>query len=102
MTEQDKPNFLWISNLDSSAWNYGCYGDQYTDTPNIDRLAAEGVRYTNAFTAGPEEQLQRRAQWTARWHRQSVGIGAGDEKNRPGRCAIGVNRKCPRRTEGWY
>jgi len=53
MDTQDKPNFLWISNHDSSAWNYGCYGDQYADTPNIDRLAAEGVRYTNAFTAGP-------------------------------------------------
>ncbi len=48
-----KPNILWISNHDSSAWNYGCYGDQYAHTPNIDRLAAEGVRYTNAFTAGP-------------------------------------------------
>ena len=53
MDTQDKPNFLWISNHDSSAWNYGCYGDQYADTPNIDRLATEGVRYTNAFTAGP-------------------------------------------------
>ena len=41
MDTQDKPNFLWISNHDSSAWNYGCYGDQYADTPNIDRLAAE-------------------------------------------------------------
>ena len=48
-----KPNILWISNHDSSAWNYGCYGDQYAHTPNIDRLAAEGVRYTHAFTAGP-------------------------------------------------
>ncbi len=53
MEKQDRPNFLWISNHDSSAWNYGCYGDQYAHTPNIDRLSAEGVRYTNAFTAGP-------------------------------------------------
>ena len=48
-----KPNNLWISNHDSSAWNYGCYGDRYAHTPNIDRLAAEGVRYANAFTASP-------------------------------------------------
>ena len=48
-----KPNILWISNHDSSAWNYGCYGDRYAHTPNIDRLAAEGVRYANAFTASP-------------------------------------------------
>jgi uncharacterized sulfatase len=53
MTTQNRPNILWISNHDTSAWNYGCYGDQYAHTPNIDRLAAEGVRYANAFTAGP-------------------------------------------------
>ena len=49
----EKPNILWISNHDSSAWNFGCYGDEYGHTPNIDRLAAEGVQYSNAFTAGP-------------------------------------------------
>ena len=53
MNVPDQPNILWISNHDSSAWNYGCYGDQYAHTPNIDRMAAEGVRYANAFTAGP-------------------------------------------------
>ena len=53
MITQDRPNILWISNHDSSAWNYGCYGDRYAHTPNIDRLAAEGLRYANAFTAGP-------------------------------------------------
>ena len=53
MKVPDKPNILWISNHDSSARNYGCYGDRYARTPNIDRLAAEGVRYANAFTAGP-------------------------------------------------
>ena len=49
----EKPNILWISNHDSSAWNFGCYGDEYGHTPNIDRLAAEGVQYANAFTASP-------------------------------------------------
>jgi len=53
MKNQDKPNILWISTHDTSAWNYGCYGDPYSRTPNIDRLAAEGVRYTHAFTVGP-------------------------------------------------
>jgi len=48
-----RPNILWISTHDTSAWHYGCHGDIYARTPNIDRLAAEGVRYTNAFTAGP-------------------------------------------------
>lgn len=44
-----KPNILWISCEDISA-HLGCYGDPHAITPNLDRLATEGVRYTNAFT----------------------------------------------------
>ena len=46
--EPAKPNILWITCEDISP-NVGCYGDAYAVTPNIDRLAAQGVRYTNAF-----------------------------------------------------
>lgn len=44
-----RPNILWISCEDISP-NLGCYGDGYASTPNLDRLAKEGVRYTRAFT----------------------------------------------------
>src|SRR5688572_16860976 len=44
----DRPNILWITCEDISP-NLGCYGDQYAVTPNIDRLASQGVRYTHAF-----------------------------------------------------
>ena len=44
-----QPNVLWISCEDISA-NLGCYGDQYASTPNLDRLASQGTRYTRAFT----------------------------------------------------
>ncbi len=45
-------NILWISCEDMSP-RLGCYGDRTVPTPNIDRLAREGVRFTNAFcTAG--------------------------------------------------
>ncbi|HAA76239.1 TPA: hypothetical protein DCE37_14080 [Candidatus Latescibacteria bacterium] len=50
---ETRPNTLWISTHDTSAGNLGCYGDSYADTPNLDRLAEQGVRYTHAFTAGP-------------------------------------------------
>ncbi|MGH9673352.1 MAG: sulfatase family protein, partial [Bryobacteraceae bacterium] len=43
------PNILWISCEDMSP-DLGCYGDSYSHSPNIDRLAAQGVRYTNAFS----------------------------------------------------
>ena len=43
-----RPNILWITCEDLSPL-IGCYGDEFATTPNIDRLACEGVRYTNAF-----------------------------------------------------
>jgi N-sulfoglucosamine sulfohydrolase len=45
----ERPNILWISVEDMSP-DLGCYGDRYAITPNIDRLAAQGVRYTRCFT----------------------------------------------------
>jgi uncharacterized sulfatase len=44
-----KPNILWITCEDMSA-DLGCYGDEYSRSPAIDRLAADGVRYTRCFT----------------------------------------------------
>jgi N-sulfoglucosamine sulfohydrolase len=44
-----RPNFLWISTEDMSP-DMGCYGDAYAVTPNLDRLATQGVRYTRVFT----------------------------------------------------
>ncbi|MDG1874050.1 MAG: sulfatase-like hydrolase/transferase [Mariniblastus sp.] len=44
-----RPNILWISCEDISP-HLGCFGDSNAITPNIDRLAAEGVRYTHTFT----------------------------------------------------
>src|SRR5512132_3683826 len=43
------PNILWITSEDTSP-DLGCYGDKYAVTPNLDRFASQGVRYTNAFT----------------------------------------------------
>lgn len=44
-----RPNILWISIEDTSP-QIGCYGDRLARTPNIDRLAAGGVRYTQAHS----------------------------------------------------
>ena len=45
----ERPNILWLSCEDTSP-DLGCYGDKYAVTPNIDKLAAQGVRYENCFT----------------------------------------------------
>jgi len=46
------PNILWITAEDMSP-TLGCYGDEYAKSPNIDRLAEQSVRYTNAFATAP-------------------------------------------------
>ena len=48
----DQPNILWITSEDNSPY-VGCYGDPLAHTPNLDRLAAEGVRYRHAFANAP-------------------------------------------------
>ena len=45
----ERPHILWIS-LEDISPDLGCYGDEYAVTPNIDRLAREGCRFTRAFT----------------------------------------------------
>jgi len=44
----DRPNILWLTCEDMSP-NLGCYGDPDAVTPNLDRLASQGIRYTRAF-----------------------------------------------------
>jgi N-sulfoglucosamine sulfohydrolase len=46
------PNILWIYVDDMSDW-MGCYGDQTIPTPNIDALAANGVRFSHAYMPCP-------------------------------------------------
>ncbi|MEZ5364406.1 MAG: sulfatase-like hydrolase/transferase [Bryobacterales bacterium] len=47
-----KPNFVFILADDLGWRDLGVYGSTYYETPNIDRLAAEGVRFTDAYAAG--------------------------------------------------
>ncbi len=47
--EEQRPNILWIV-ADDLGTDLGCYGEKAVYTPNLDRLAAEGVKYTGFFT----------------------------------------------------
>ena len=46
------PNILWIV-AENFALDFGCYGAKNVRTPNVDALAAGGVRYTNVFSTSP-------------------------------------------------
>jgi len=48
-----KPNFVFIL-VDDLGWrDVGCFGSTFYETPNIDRLAREGMRFTDAYAACP-------------------------------------------------
>lgn len=46
------PNILWIVSEDNSPL-IGAYGDTFATTPHLDKLAAESIRYENAFATAP-------------------------------------------------
>jgi len=77
----DRPNILWITSEDNSPY-LGCYGDPLAQTPNLDRLAAEGIRYRHAFANAPVCSAARTTLITgmqacslgAHNHRSSVAI----------------------------
>jgi arylsulfatase A-like enzyme len=51
--QQDRPNILFIL-VDDMGWrDLACYGHKIHETPNIDQLAAQGMRFTNAYAACP-------------------------------------------------
>jgi arylsulfatase A-like enzyme len=50
--ESRQPNILWIVGENFSN-DLGCYGQANVATPHLDQLAAEGIRYTNAFSTSP-------------------------------------------------
>ena len=62
-----KPNFLFIL-ADDLGWpQLGCYGSKFYETPNIDQLASEGIRFTDAYSAGPVCSPTRASIMTGRY-----------------------------------
>ena len=83
----DRPNILWLIAEDLGP-ELACYGTSQVTSPNLDRLAAEGVRYTRAYTTAPVCSASRSAFMTGmyqttigahnhRSHRDDDGGGGG-------------------------
>jgi len=83
-TIKGKPNVLWIFIEDASC-HISCYGEAAIQTPNIDKLAEEGVRFENAFVTAPVCSPCRSALVTGMYqttsgshnHRSQVNTGKG-------------------------
>jgi len=48
-----RPNFIFILIDDMGFKDLACYGSEFYETPNLDRLSREGMRFTDAYAACP-------------------------------------------------
>src|SRR3954464_6132486 len=51
--QQRRPNLIAIVTDDQGYWSIGAYGNRDAITPNMDKLAADGALFTNAFVNSP-------------------------------------------------
>jgi arylsulfatase A-like enzyme len=61
------PNVLWLMSDEHRTDSLGCYGSLWASTPNLDRLAREGVRFVSAVTPAPVCVPARSAILTGRY-----------------------------------
>ncbi len=105
--KRSKPNFVLIL-VDDLGWaDVGCFGSKYYETPNIDRLAKEGMKFTDGYAACAVCSPTRAAVMTGRcparlgvtdWIRSRFQGGKiPDDKKNPTEYVGGKNRKllCP-------
>ena len=76
--QQDKPNILIILCDDLGYGDLACYGQPYIQTPHIDRLASEGMLFTQAYAGSPVSAPSRASLMTGQ---------------HTGHCAIRGNRE---------
>jgi len=83
--EKKPPNFVFIL-VDDLGWtDLGCYGSDFHETPNIDRLASESMLFTNAYAACPVCSPTRAAIMTGKYPSRlniTDWIPGDDPKNR--------------------
>lgn len=61
-----RTNVVFVMTDDQGAWSLGCHGNAEARTPGVDRLAAEGVRFTRAFAETPVCSPSRATFFTGR------------------------------------
>ena len=67
MNAQTKPNVVFILADDLGWMDLGCQGSTWYESPNIDRIAENGIRYLNAYAANPLCSPTRSSLMTGLW-----------------------------------
>lgn len=79
-SDTKRPNILWIIAEDQSS-HYGFQGERLVRTPNVDRLASEGVVFKTAYTSAPVSSASRSALITGMYQ---TSIGAQNHRSSKG------------------
>ncbi|OUW17817.1 MAG: hypothetical protein CBD18_03855 [Opitutales bacterium TMED158] len=80
--DQSKPNIVLIYVDDLGYGDLGCYGSEKNDTPHVDQLAADGMRFTEYYSASPVCTPSRAALLTGGYPgRVSFDVFNGDRKS---------------------
>ena len=81
-TEKRPPNIVLLYSDDIGWGDLGCYGSKVIPTPNLDRLAAQGTRFTSAYcttaTCTPSRYSLLTGEYA--WRRQGTGVLPGDAR----------------------
>ncbi len=67
-SKNEKPNIILIYTDDVGYGDIGCYGAREVNTPNIDKLALKGLRFTNSYAAAATCTPSRYAMLTGEYH----------------------------------
>lgn len=96
-----RPNIVWLigENIDL---DLGCYGENLVRTPNLDRLAAEGVRYTRVFATNPACAPSRSAFFTGMYQTTTDTHHMRSHRNDAFRLPEGVRPVTQRLREAGY
>ena len=82
----EKPNLLMVF-IDDMGWgDFSCFGNQDAQTPNVDRMATEGIRfsqfYVNSPICSPSRCALTTGQYPQRWRINSFLNNRGDNERR--------------------
>ena len=95
-----KPNVIFVLADDLGWTDLACQGSKYYETPNIDRMATQGVRFTSGYTCGPNCQPTRAALMSGQYGPRTGiytvgGIDRFDWRSRPLRPVDNVQSLAP-------
>ena len=80
--QPQKPNVIYLIADDSGIGDLSCYGATKISTPNIDRLAGQGMQFTNAYATSSTSTPSRFGLLTGMypWRQENTGIAPGNSE----------------------